>query len=847
MRRAVAVLAALLLVPALAPRAAGTPVATSEETYALYGRVFPDPHGCSDGAPGTSPFAKGNVCATDFVQFDEMVQGMSFLEEHFGRFIEVYVLHEDFDCRGRPVDDPEKGCEDFRSAGLPVTLSEDGPLTRDREPLYMVRVTDEEVPERGKEHFVFVLSIHGIERAGVEGGVRAIEDLATWGACATGNAPDFVDCEHPDNQAPHPLLEATPKRSITAEQALRRSVIYFLFPNPDGWNRGDRSTGTQFYQRYNGNGVDLNRDFPEQGWTYRPYTPLSEPETKAFARVLKAIGPKDSRGRPRWTGGIDLHGMLDAPVFSYTLLGGTERPYDKNQRILQTARGAWRDAEKRLGWSPLIKPNDAPPQPEDPRLYGVQWGTIWDTIDYTVTGAFGNWIDSPIGLNADGIDNEMAFSHVSNCGIGSCFDPDIEQLHVDGNKSLIYSMINFSLKPERRTFRTRGRVGYVHNRGVVSASKRPLAPEPDVARLPQQEPIEDVVLSPANGYTHEFEVKGPSDGVYNGGIEVTITCANAQGVGPCALSRAVLETLDQEHPGEDGEERWEVVNSYYNQSPIYVQAGQALHANFPRPGRYRVRIENGEAGGVFSADIRFTDDPGWANPGQVGYRATNMRFWRMLRRFARPGIGRIDPEELRRGGRWRRYDTVVLTNRPYPGAANRLERWVRSGGNLVLTDRALKMLEAMGLVKKGSVKRRLVYAGYINFATAKREVTYEDPLARRIDQPGAAEGSSGDEQHRRQTYEPVPLGYSLNDKAPAWYVEQRAWSKAGGLQRAVGTTGDLQSVSLGEIKLGRGRIRIVGALLPMPTERFYHPYGLADYALTWAGYQLLDNLLTWRR
>ena len=100
--------------------------------------------------------------------------------------------------------------------------------------------------------------------------------------------------------------------------------------------------------------------------------------------------------------------------------------------MLQFVKRAWADAEKRLAWSPLIKPNDAARglrRARDtgeapttrrcdplPRLYGVQWGTIWDTIAYTATGAFGDWVDSPLGLDADGIDNEMSLSHLSNCG-----------------------------------------------------------------------------------------------------------------------------------------------------------------------------------------------------------------------------------------------------------------------------------------------------------------------------------------------------------------------------------------------------------------------------------------------
>ena len=43
--------------------------------------------------------------------------------------------------------------------------------------------------------------------------------------------------------------------------------------------------------------------------------------------------------------------------------------------------------------------------------------------------------------------------------------------------------------------------------------------------------------------------------------------------------------------------------------------------------------------------------------------------------------------------------------------------------------------------------------------------------------------------------------------------------------------------------LGKGRVRFLGALLPDPTEAFYHPYGLQNYAVTYTGYTLLQNML----
>jgi hypothetical protein len=864
MRRGIVAFAGALIALALiwpASPALSSPVATSDTEYTALGRIFPDPHGCN--AAG-SPFAKGTVCATDFIQYDEMVTGLGYLETLFPDFVEFYQLDQDFACDGHQVDDPQKACAAFKSAGIPVTASADNGegLERDQAPLYMVRITDERVSNKNKKYFVFPLSIHGIERAGVEGGTRAAEDLATWAACEEDDTvPDIVDCASEDNKAPHPLMEATPKGSITAGKALKKAVVYFIYPNADGWRRGDKTQGAQFYQRYNGNGVDLNRDWPTMGFTFRPYTPWSEPETKGFGKVLQAIGPHDSRGKPKWDGGIDLHGQLVDRAFSFTLMGASQRPYDKNQRILQVVKGAWADAEKRLAWSTLIKPNDAPPQPDDPRLYGVQWGTVWDTIDYTVTGALGDWIDSPMGLNGDGIDNEMSLSHLSNCGLGTCFDQDVEQLHVDGNKSLVYSMINFSLKKEGHRFGTKGRVGYVFNKGVAKAKASTKSPPKKYTKYPPQEPIDDQLLSPANEYTQEFDIKGPKDKVYNGGVEVTITCNNLQGVGPCALNEARLERKKPAEPNVQGEE-WEVVNTYFNQGNTYVQAGQALHANYPVPGRYRVKLYNNPQG-IFDADISFSREKAWEDPGQKAYRATNMGFWKDLSKFARPRLGKLTPKKIKSTRKWRkRYDTIVLTDKAYPKLAKKLKSWVaKQNGNLVLTDSALKMLPKMKIVGKGSVTSGKVYAGYVNFSSSTKDITYDDPLAKKVNQPGAAEGgapSNDDPQpsgeiHRHQTYEPVPIGFSIqtpgggdSNNSPYWSVDDVAWGKAKGKQRVVGTTQQTRNVSYGETKWKGGRIRFIGALLPMPTEAFDHPFGLADYSLTYTGYQLLKNALSWK-
>ncbi len=1025
------------------PRPSGT--APDDASYLLCGRVFSDPHAYwtpTDGvpdaqAPGRSPWAKGNAeCqANDFLTYQDMIDGSTYLEQLFPQFIEFHRLEEDFGGG----DDCSRSTSnlDMCSAGLPRQgVSPD----RLRSDLYMIRVTDERVavggdPTAGKRHFVFPLSIHGIERAGVEAGARAAEDLATWAYCEAINNGEAVEtptapvgCPQ-EGDIPHPLLETQPATSVKAGSALKQSVIYFVFANPDGWRRGDPVTGIEgtnaegnvvrFYQRYNGNGVDMNRDWPTIGYTFKPYTPWSEPETRSFGKVLQEIGPKDANGNPKWDGGIDLHGQLIDRAFSFTLLGASERNYSKNQRILQTVKGAWADAEARLKWSPAIKPNDAPE--DDPRVYGVQWGTVWDTIDYTVTGSLGDWIDSPLGLNGDGIDNEMSLSHLSNCGTGSCYLKDAEQLHVDGNKSLIYAMVNFSLLPEETRFRAPGKVGYVYNPQVLRNEGELLAPVPGEG-LDPQEPIMDVRLDPTNGYTKEFEIKGQKDGVYNGGVEGKATATNVEGVSAESTTSLVLEryrpeeadpntTTDNTRCATD-RDRWQEINRYFNQSSVYLQAGQAVHTNLPIPGRWRICVTGGlvtqsAANGYVDLDITFSQEKAWEDPGQLPYNATNMKFFADLARNMDPGqlvpvsvddvlTGSVNldrftslviaddplpgftepiptgpaqpgftknpttdpgsngltaaatvpcayptnpvlpptchvdyefdasaesnnqqlsvtlraPEaaendwdlylqrQSRITGEWFNVgssttatgneDVTILTppvghyrariinwagtqppnefkvafsneyaGPPRPPSARSLEErnawgaklrsFAERGGNLVLTDAALKNVAYMGVLPRNIINNFTVYAGYIGFTRDGEGTTYDDPLARNVNQPGAAEG----EGHRHQTYEPVPIGYAIQNESgadfnasPVWAIDQVEWEKKGG--RTVGlTTAD--QVTLGELKVGNGRVRIIGPLLPMPTEQYYHPFGLANYALTYTGYQVLENTLDWTR
>jgi hypothetical protein len=657
---AILALAATFLVGTSASPVVATPVATNEELYQLYGRAFPDPHGCLDGAPGTSPWAKGDVCAEQFVQWDEAVQGLTFLESRFPRYLQVLNLRTMFG------DNPAFQNQEFQSAGLPQL-----DLSRLKRDLYVVKVTDRQspVPETDRRHFAYSLSIHGIERAGLEGGIRAIEDLVTWGACEAdpAAAPACAD----EGPFPKRILEPT-NSGPTAGEVLRNGVVYFVFANPDGWHRGEYSEGGVFFQRYNGNGMDLNRDFPTMGYTEAQYTPSSEPETKGYTAFLDWVAGQTTEGR--FAGGIDLHGMGTARSFSYTLLGAGQRDYRKNAVSVDTSITTFRDSERRLSWHPMIASAENCPQiPYNNPLFGGsavlmcsdQWGTVWDTINYQVTGSFGDWMDSPLGLDAVGIDNEMALSHIAP---NNAFDPGIEQLHIDGNKGLIYAQIASLLFEEPVQFQPNGRVGYVFDPARVTNPGGGTQGAP--TNLPTQGDLERLE---ASGEGVSWEVKGTGDGVFNGGMTIEATCTNGTGIGACTGSGVaeISMILDYcgppEHAGEP--EGCREVARYFNQSPIYSQAGARIDLNWPRPGPYRIRPNSTRVGPV-RYEISFSSGQAYDVPEQAPYDVSRMDFFTDLNRYVPAGstLQAIPVSQvLKKPKTLNAFDTVVAADELMPG------------------------------------------------------------------------------------------------------------------------------------------------------------------------------------
>jgi hypothetical protein len=245
------------------------------------------------------------------------------------------------------------------------------------------------------------------------------------------------------------------------------------------------------------------------------------------------------------------------------------------------------------------------------------------------------------------------------------------------------------------------------------------------------------------------------------------------------------------------------------------------------------------------ADANAFDNP-WQYSGEKPFRARPAKYWYDLAPFLkdgdRPGVLTLTMADKLTPQLLAQYDNVVIpgsainqfiagdagSNQVAQGEvdAARLKMivdWVDKGGNLVLTDSALSFLDLSGITS-GAVRVTLGYAGAVNFDRSHE-------LVKNV--RGEA----------RQTYEPVPLGFRVGFYSPIWGVDPAAFTGKGGDVAGTGYRGN--DVSLGILPHGAGRIQLIGALLPDPTEEFYHPYGLDDYATTYSGNQVLRNMLGW--
>jgi hypothetical protein len=695
-------LACAAIILALAGQATATPVCTDgykggPPAAQCGGRIFPEA-AQSQAYVQYTPNPQG---------FAEYRHGLEYLAQKYPRWISIFTL------RDRYGDDAVSAGEDQKRPYDPTD-------TGDGRDILVVKITDHNVPDKGKQPLAFSLSVHGNERGGLEGGLRTAEDLgmaATNGGkisdgvanydSATGRKPSFHEYE--------------------ARELLAKQAIYLIDFNLDGWAVGDFFHIPPLpYSRGNSFGTDINRQMPTVGRIDSSRNPLQESEARYGHRFMHDVAETGPGGKMAY--GADVHGELTSQAYVDVMYPAGQFDSVDHRRLMAIAertksvidatlyQGIVEQQENTLGGNDEEHPNYVPVRP-------AHWGTVWDTLGYTDTGFIGDYMATDLGVT--GMDYEIAFNHTVPDKVWNVY---LQENHINATRGIIKTAMAYSRFQEQEfnsknvVVNPRGRAGYVVN--------------PD-----------------------------------------TVTDKDENGAG-------TLPGPNKDGKGADGQ-------------PVQ----------------------------------------------QRSYEVTNQRWFTDTSKLMPTSFARLASGDVARDrSTLNAVDTLVLADAARPADTKgrsvsegsyygNLRRWVEAGGNLVLTDRALHALVSLGVVGEGNVRDVKVYQPYANITDFQHSLV------------------EGLRPNARQLVEAAILGYGIgNNASPMTIVTRSAWEAAGGKTVATtgnnsGTSDDGTQASIGELKFGKGLIRIVGGALPTPTEENDHRYGLRDYGLTYSGLYVMENAI----
>jgi hypothetical protein len=407
---------------ALVPAVGGTSAlqATTEPLAGLDpSRVWPDP-----------------LIAGDFLQYEPSptgvghgyLDGLAELERRYGPGSDHPVITVSDICElvcddlDTPTLDRLQDAVVRDMAGNPVQITSAGGRA-----LPVITVTAPDTPEAPVEERIdlyFSMSIHGLERAGLEGGLRYVEDLAINYVDEQGGGDLHVlRAGDPDGNPDYAEYSTT--------AALTKARLHFINPNPDGWAAGDRATPGN-YVRGNDAGIDLNRQFPTVGWHNsggQQYRTGSQPESTAVRAFVE-----EHLGIPE--GAADLHGEFGDNVLLAIMFPAGQ--FDPLQLQAQ-----YRLAEAiKHNVNTSVHPGAAGLLTEvvEGPVYPAEYHTAYDAIGYDDSGFQGDWLVQQGILE---MDHEYIFS---NLAPGAVFVPELEQVHVDTTRALLDATIAVTIE-----------------------------------------------------------------------------------------------------------------------------------------------------------------------------------------------------------------------------------------------------------------------------------------------------------------------------------------------------------------------------------------------------------------
>ena len=397
---------------ALAVPAAAAPTCTDIPAALCGGRIVAEPE-----------------LSTSFHQFDGALESLGgsleAIEALAPRYLEVMTLAE-------ATGDPEH----MSFGGLPI---------------WVVRVTDEQAPRVGKAQVAVSLSVHGLEAAGREGGLRYVEDLARW------------SIDEPDK-----LLYAGDTGKPFAD-VMRSTETWIGFTNSDGWNAGDlaSTTGAGFERGNENGGKDLNRDFATVGWYDRTRgrgVAESEPEVAGWATLVRSF--------PNLKTSTDIHGEITTPndAFSDLIIPAGQWTPKRQDQVSQLSLNMIRTVERKFEEEGVVLADVLALLPVDgatPRR-PANVAAAYDIVGYDDSGFMGDWFSQ----TQDSVHMDVE-NFLSNLAPNNVYVPAIEQAHVAavrGNieATIVEALLTDAVQPAADY----GRIAYVDDPTRISSDPK---------------------------------------------------------------------------------------------------------------------------------------------------------------------------------------------------------------------------------------------------------------------------------------------------------------------------------------------------------------------------------------
>ena len=394
---------------------------------------------CTDGYQGGPPLA---ICggrifpeaeiARSYVQylpdpagFREYQHGLEFLAETYPRWVSVLTLDSHF------------------RNGLAKTVGEDGVRpgekgdTEDSHEIFGIKITDHNVPDKGKETLFFSLAVHGNERGGLEGGLRTAEDLAM--AAQNGGTITDGTGEYESTTGKQPKFH-----EYEVKDVLKKEVVYLMDFNIDGWQVGDTYHEPPLpYERQNGAGTDLNRQMPTTGFINSSRNPLEEPEMKFGHRFMHEVAAAGQNGKMAY--GADVHGELTSNAYVDIMYPAGQFDSVDHRRLMAIAErtksvidatlyeGIVDQIENASGGDSSNPDSEVPTKP-------AAWATVWDTLGYTDTGFIGDYQATDLAVT--GMDYEIFLNHTVP---DKSWNVYLQENHINATRAIIKTAMAYAL------------------------------------------------------------------------------------------------------------------------------------------------------------------------------------------------------------------------------------------------------------------------------------------------------------------------------------------------------------------------------------------------------------------